>query len=136
MIEVEGKIDNHPIAILIDYGASHSYIDPNLVERFHLQRRKHGKSWLVQLATRAKRRINELVKDCPMDMNGLNTKEDLNIIPLGSYDCLIGMDWLDKHHVVLDCYNKEFTCLDEEGKKRKFKGFQGLYPSEKFHPCS
>jgi hypothetical protein len=26
MIEVEGKIDNHPIAILIDFGASHSYI--------------------------------------------------------------------------------------------------------------
>jgi hypothetical protein len=96
MIEVEGKIDNQPIAILIDYGASHSYINPNLVEIFHLQRRKHEKSWLVQLAMGAKRRINELVKDCPMDMNGLNTKVDLNIIPLGSYDCLIGMDWLDK----------------------------------------
>ena len=24
MIEVEGKINNHPIAILIDYGARHS----------------------------------------------------------------------------------------------------------------
>jgi hypothetical protein len=36
MIEVEGKIDNQRIAILIDYGASHSYIYPNLVERFHL----------------------------------------------------------------------------------------------------
>jgi hypothetical protein len=122
MIEVEGKIDNQPITILIDYGASHSYIDPNLVEIFHLQRRKHGKSWLVQLATGAKRRINELVKDCPIDMNGLNTKVYLNIIPLGSYDCLIGMDWLDKHHVVLDYYNKTITCLDEEGKQGKVQG--------------
>jgi hypothetical protein len=95
MIEVEGKIDNQPIAILIDSGASHSYINPNLVEIFHLQRRKHEKYWLVQLAMGAKRRITELVKDCPMDMNGLNTKVDLNIISLGSYDCLIGMDWLD-----------------------------------------
>jgi len=34
MIEVESKIDNHHIAILIDYGASHQYKDPNLVERF------------------------------------------------------------------------------------------------------
>jgi hypothetical protein len=32
------------------------------------------------------------------------------------------MDWLDKHHVVLDCYNKAFTCLDEEGKQRKVQG--------------
>jgi hypothetical protein len=31
MIEVEGKINDQPIAILIDSGASHSYIDPNLV---------------------------------------------------------------------------------------------------------
>jgi hypothetical protein len=27
MIEVEGKIDNHPIEILIDSGATHSYIN-------------------------------------------------------------------------------------------------------------
>jgi hypothetical protein len=52
-------------------------------------------------------------------MNGLNTKENLNILPLGSYDYLIGMDWLDQHHTLLDYHNKEFTCLDEEGKIRK-----------------
>jgi hypothetical protein len=51
MIEVEGKIDNHPIEILIDSRASHSYINSNIVEIFHLQRSKHKKSWLVQLAT-------------------------------------------------------------------------------------
>ena len=48
-------------------------------------------------------------------MNGMKTFEDLNIIPLGSYDILIGMDWMDAHHVVLDFHNKNYTCLDEEG---------------------
>jgi hypothetical protein len=47
MIEVEGKIDNDPIEILIDYGASHSYINANIAKRFHLQGSKHKKSWLV-----------------------------------------------------------------------------------------
>jgi hypothetical protein len=56
-----------------------------------------------------------MVKACPMDMNGLRRKEYLNIIPLGCYDFLIGMDWLDQHHVVLDYYNITFTFLDEEG---------------------
>jgi hypothetical protein len=92
MIEVEGMINNQTISILIDSGAIHSYIDPNMVETFHLPRRKHGKSWLVQLATRDKRKFNEMVKSCLMDMNGLNTRADLNILPLGSYDFLIGMD--------------------------------------------
>jgi len=41
---------------------------------------------------------------------------------LGSYDYLIGMDWFEKHHVILNYYNKEFTCLDEEGKQRKIQG--------------
>jgi hypothetical protein len=87
-----------------------------------LQRSKLGKYWLVQLAIGAKIRINEMVKDCPMNMNGLTTKENLNIIHLGSYDYLIGMDWLDKHHVVLDCYNKVFTYLDEEGNLKIVQG--------------
>jgi hypothetical protein len=30
-----------------------------------------------------------------MEINALHTKDDLNIIPLGSYYFLIGMDWLD-----------------------------------------
>jgi hypothetical protein len=47
MIEVEGKIDNQPIAILIDFGASHIYIDPKLIERFKLKKSKTEKSWLV-----------------------------------------------------------------------------------------
>jgi hypothetical protein len=55
-------------------------------------------------------------------MNGLSTKEDLNIFPLGSYDFLIGMDWLEQHHAILDCHNKAFTCLDEEGNRRVVQG--------------
>jgi hypothetical protein len=36
MIEVEGKINDQPISILIDSGDIDSYIYPNIVERFHL----------------------------------------------------------------------------------------------------
>ena len=107
-------INNQTLAILIDSGDIHSYIDPKMVESLQLPRSKHGKSCLVQLATGARRKINEMVKSCLIDMNGLNTKEDLNILPLGSYDYLIGMDWLDQHHAILDYHNKEFTFLDEE----------------------
>jgi hypothetical protein len=86
MIEVEGNINDQPIAILIDLGAGHSYLDPKMVERFHLLRINLGKSWLVQLASGEKRKINEVVKACPLEMNGLCTKDDFNVIPLGSYD--------------------------------------------------
>jgi hypothetical protein len=57
--------------VLIDSGASHSYLDPKMVERFQLPRRNLGKPWLVQLPTWEKRKINEIVKACPMEINGL-----------------------------------------------------------------
>jgi hypothetical protein len=84
MIEVEGMINNQTISILIDSGASHSYIDPKMVESFHFLGSKDGKSWLVQLDTGTKRKVNEMVNSCLMDINGLNNKEDLSILPLGS----------------------------------------------------
>jgi hypothetical protein len=57
-----------------------------------------------------------MVRSYSMSLHGVNTSVDLNIIPLGSYDILIGMDWLDKHHVVLDCHSNTSTCLDGDGK--------------------
>jgi hypothetical protein len=63
-----------------------------------------------------------MVRGFSISLNGMNTSTDLNIIPLGYYDVLIGMDWLDKHHAVLDCHNKTFTCLDGDGKQSTIKG--------------
>jgi hypothetical protein len=55
-------------------------------------------------------------------MNGINTMKDFNIILLGSYDCLIGSNWREKHYSILDCYRKDFTCIDDEGNARIVKG--------------
>jgi hypothetical protein len=92
MIEVEGKIINHLVSILIDLGAIHSYIDPKVVVRFHLKKSKHENSSLAQLSTGTKRMINEIVKYCPINLKGVNTNVDMNIIPLVSCDIIIGMD--------------------------------------------
>ena len=55
-------------------------------------------------------------------MNGMKNFVDLNIMPLGSYDVLINMDWLDAHHAILDFHNKTYTCLDEEGNQVTVEG--------------
>ena len=122
MIKVEGKIINHPVAILIDSGAIHCYIDPKIVDRLHLEKSNLGKSILVQLANGTKRRVHDMVKSCSISLNGVNTSVDINIIPLGSFDILIGMDWLDKYHIVLDYHRKAFTCLDGYGNQSTVKG--------------
>ena len=57
MLEVEGKILNTPVSILIDSGASLSYIAPKIVETCKLVKEKQKNAWLVQLATGVKRKV-------------------------------------------------------------------------------
>ena len=40
VIELEGKMFNHVVSILIDLGASLSYVSPKIVEKCHLQTNK------------------------------------------------------------------------------------------------
>ena len=54
-------------------------------------------------------------------MNDFLTHVNVNIIPLGSYDLLIGMDWKEEHKVVLNCFDKTFTCSNDDANNIKVK---------------
>ena len=95
MVEVEGKLKQAPISMLIDPRDSLSYVSPNLLEKCNLSVDKFAKSWLVQLGNGAKRKVISFVKDCTVVMNQFETSVKLNVLPLGSYDMLIGMEWLE-----------------------------------------
>ena len=91
MVEVAGKIVEQSVSVFTDLGFTHSYIYPRVVESCEFKKVKHRKSWLVQLATRTKRKVSEVIKKCPLVMNGLVTCVDLNVLPLGTYDVLNGL---------------------------------------------
>ena len=106
MVEIEGKIHDTQISILIDPRATLSYITLKVVESNELKRLKHAKSWLVQLATGTKRKVIDYISDFEFSLDGQNIRTNMNILPLGSYDMIIRMDWLEQHKAVLDCYTK------------------------------
>ena len=58
-------------------------------------------------------------------MNDFKTTVKLNALPLGSYDILIGMDWLEQHTVVLNCFDKTFTCVNINEPPVKVRVFLG-----------
>ena len=122
MVEVEGMINQTPITILIVPGASLSYISPKIVEKYKLPVEKFEISWLVQLATGAKTKVTCFVKECTVVMDHFETVVKINVLPLGSYDLLIGIDWLEQHRVILNCYDKTLTCLNSDGKLVSVKG--------------
>ena len=121
---MEGVISYHPFSILIDPGSNMSYVSPQIVEKCKLQPVKHVKSWLVQLATQTKIKVTEVLPTFQFIVNGIATQTTLNILPLGSYNMLLGMDWLDSHKAKLYYYNKKLECEYEEGEKRTLQRIQ------------
>lgn len=51
---------------------------------------------------------------------------NLNVLPLGSYDILIGMYWLESHKVLLNFYEKSFVYQDKNKAKRIVQGLRKL----------
>jgi hypothetical protein len=111
-------------SIMIDHVSNLSYISPQTLEKGKLYQERHAKPWLVQLAIRTKRKLTKVITTCQIIMNGMSIQATLNIFPLGSYDMLIGMDWLDSHKAKSECYDKTLECEDEEGKKKTLQGIQ------------
>ena len=52
----------------------------------------------------------------------MDTRVNLNILLLGSYDIFIGMDWLETHRAIIDCLDQSCDCMDKEGKRHTIKG--------------
>jgi hypothetical protein len=119
-------IFNHLVSVLIDPGSNLSYISPKTVDKCKLQPQKQTKPWLVRLATGTKRKVVDVVPSCQLMLGEFLTQATLNVLPLGSYDLLIGMDWLATHKAKLDCYYKTLECVSEEGKRIILQGIRKL----------
>ena len=50
IIEMEGKLCDQVISILIDPRSNYSYVSPNLVDKCGLSKELHVEYWLLQLA--------------------------------------------------------------------------------------
>jgi hypothetical protein len=122
VVEIKGKINDTQISILIDPGATLSYITPDVLESNKLKKLKHAKSWLVQLATGTKRKVVDFIFDFEFSLDGQKIRTNLNILPLGSYDMIIGMDWLEQHKEILDYFTKILSYRDDFGIVRIAQG--------------
>ena len=52
---------------------------------------------MVQLVKGTKKRVHQWLIAYALKLNGVPTTTHLNALPLGSYNMLLGMDWLYLH---------------------------------------
>ena len=53
--------------------------------------------------------VNRVYKDCPIKIREYEFPGDLIELSLKEFDVILGMDWLSRHQVVVDCRMKRVT---------------------------
>ena len=74
------------------------------------------------MASGAKKKVGGKVTGCVLKLVEFFMRVNLYIMILGSYDVVIGMDWLESHEAILNCKTKRLSLIDDEGQRRVIVG--------------
>jgi hypothetical protein len=95
------SIRDHPVKILFDSGATHSFISESLVSKMGLHS-CHTKESFVVATTGGRIPSNTITKVVPLQLGSKTFLTNLIHLGLGGIDVILGMNWLTQHQVVLD----------------------------------
>jgi hypothetical protein len=76
----------------------------------------------VEMASGAKQKVGGRVTGCALNLGEFVTRVNLYITILGTYDVVIGMDWLETHEAILNCKTKWLSLVDDKGQRRMIVG--------------
>jgi hypothetical protein len=105
--------------VLFDSGVSHSFIYATYV----------GKHNLSQALQRCQMRVSSLRGDMParqlcpkvnLKIRGVDFVANLIVLESKGIKVILGMDWLGKHKVLIDCAKKSAKLTTPEGKEMEF----------------
>jgi hypothetical protein len=80
------------------------------------------------MASGAKQKVGGKVMGCILNLGEFVTRANLYVTILGSYDVVIGMDWLESHEAILNCKMKWLSLVDDEGQRRVIVGGTREFP--------
>eukprot|EP00253_Pinus_taeda_P028908 PITA_28908 len=124
VVESAGMINNIPLSVLIDPGATDSFISPSTILRCGLIAHEQSNFRMVEMASGSQQSLGSMVRDCSVNIGGCHTKINLYSTTLGTYDLIVGMDWLESHKAILDCYNNTVLIRNDQGETKVIKGIR------------
>nr|GEY40348.1 retrotransposable element Tf2 [Tanacetum cinerariifolium] len=103
-------LNNHYAKILFDTGADRSFVSTTLSASIDITPTTLENHYDVELADGKNIGVNTIV--CGYTLNFMNHPFNINLmpVPLGSFDVIIGMDWLTKYHGVI-IYDEKIVHL-------------------------
>ncbi|GKD33838.1 reverse transcriptase domain-containing protein, partial [Tanacetum coccineum] len=99
-------LNNHYAFILFDSGANRSFMSTTFSTFLDITPDTLDVSYVVELADGRISETNTILIGCTLGLLGYPFNIDLMPVELGSFDVIIGMDWLANHHAVIVCDEK------------------------------
>ncbi|GJZ49862.1 reverse transcriptase domain-containing protein [Tanacetum coccineum] len=99
-------LNDHHAYMLFDSGADRSFVSNTFSALLDITPYALDISYVVELADERTLETNIVLRCCTLGLLGHPFNIDLMPIDLGSFDVIIGMDWLAKNHAVIVCDEK------------------------------
>ncbi|GJR34047.1 putative reverse transcriptase domain-containing protein [Tanacetum coccineum] len=99
-------LNNRYATILFDTGADRSFVSTTFSALINITPTTLENYYDVELADGKIIGVNTIIRGCTLNFMNHPFNIDLMPVPLGSFDVIIGMDWLTKYHGVIICDEK------------------------------
>ncbi|GKD17463.1 putative reverse transcriptase domain-containing protein [Tanacetum coccineum] len=99
-------LNNRYATILFDTGADRSFVSTTFSALIDITPTTLENHYDVELADGKIIGVNTIIRGCTLNFMNHPFNIDLMPVPLGSFDVIIGMDWLTKYHGVIICDEK------------------------------
>ncbi|GKA56713.1 putative reverse transcriptase domain-containing protein [Tanacetum coccineum] len=114
-------LNNHYVSILFDTGVDRSFISTAFSSLINIIPTPLENCYDVELADGKLVGIDTIIRGCTLNFLDYPFNIDLMPIELGSFDVIIGMDWLRRCHAVIVCDEKLVFLAQISAKKEEDK---------------
>ncbi|GJU60692.1 putative reverse transcriptase domain-containing protein [Tanacetum coccineum] len=94
-------LNNHYASRIFDSGADRSFMSTTFSTLLDITPDTLDVSYVVELADGRISETNIILRGCTLGLLGHLFNIDLMLVELGSFDVIIGIDWLENHHAVI-----------------------------------
>ncbi|GJU82254.1 putative reverse transcriptase domain-containing protein [Tanacetum coccineum] len=99
-------LNNCYASMLFDSGADRSFVSTTFSALLDVAPSTFDTSYAVELANGRISKTNVVLRGCTLGLLGHPFDIDLMPVEIGSFDVIIGMDWLTKYHALIVCDEK------------------------------
>jgi hypothetical protein len=108
------SVNSIPARVLFDSGASHSFITEDFACTSKIQPISLKHVMIVQIPG-STTKARKICKDVPIRIHEIEFYANLIVLGAKGLEVVLGMDWMAKHHGLIDCAKKAITMTSSTG---------------------